>query len=151
MSVQMTFTPGNPVFRACTNGGVLLFHVLLAVGYLFHGGANGVRAQEEDPSSPIAEISSAETGELAAESSGETNREVVDTGAGSPDERSYPIFDWLWDVPRLYSNDDNDWIQNFSLFGRYHGQYYNVDASQGSAHGWENRRLWAGARTTFLR
>jgi phosphate-selective porin OprO/OprP len=50
------------------------------------------------------------------------------------------IYDRIWDLAVLYSNDDNPNVQSFSLVGRYHGQYWNVNADQGSDSGWENRR-----------
>ena len=49
------------------------------------------------------------------------------------------IYQRIWAVPVLYKNPENPNIQSFSLIGRYHGQYWSVDASQGSAADWENR------------
>lgn len=54
------------------------------------------------------------------------------------------IFDRLWAAPVLYENPDNPNIQSFSLIGRYHGQYWSVNADQGNAHDWENRRKIVG-------
>jgi len=59
--------------------------------------------------------------------------------AESPD-----IYDRVWALPALYDNPDNSVIQSFSLIGRYHGQYWSVDASQGTAADWENRRKIVG-------
>jgi phosphate-selective porin OprO/OprP len=50
------------------------------------------------------------------------------------------IYDKIWDIPVLYQNENNPTIQSFSLVGRYHGQYWNVNADQGNAQDWENRR-----------
>ena len=50
------------------------------------------------------------------------------------------IYDRIWALPALYENTDNPNIQSFSLIGRYHGQYWSVDADQGDANDWENRR-----------
>lgn len=54
------------------------------------------------------------------------------------------IYDRIWALPVLYDNPDNPVIQSFSLIGRYHGQYWSVDASQGTAADWENRRKIVG-------
>ncbi len=55
-----------------------------------------------------------------------------------------PLFDKIWDSATLYQNPDNSNIQSFSLVGRYHGQYWSVDADQGKADGWDNRRIIFG-------
>jgi len=54
------------------------------------------------------------------------------------------IYDRIWAVPVLYENPDHTAIQSFSLIGRYHGQYWSVDADQGDAADWENRRKIIG-------
>ena len=54
------------------------------------------------------------------------------------------IYDRIWAAPVLYENADNPTIQSFSLIGRYHGQYWSVDADQGSDRDWENRRMLVG-------
>lgn len=54
------------------------------------------------------------------------------------------IYDRIWAVPELYDNPDHPGIQSFSLIGRYHGQYWSVDADQGDAADWENRRKIVG-------
>jgi len=53
-------------------------------------------------------------------------------------------FQSIWNAATLYQNPDNPVIQSFSLVGRYHGQYWSVDADQGEADGWENRRMIFG-------
>lgn len=60
------------------------------------------------------------------------------------------IYDRIWAVPVLYDNADNPNIQSFSLIGRYHGQYWNVQADQGNASGWENRRKIFGFNSTWF-
>lgn len=50
------------------------------------------------------------------------------------------IYDRIWDLPILYDNPENTIVQSFSLVGRYHGQYWRVNADQGDASDWENRR-----------
>ena len=60
------------------------------------------------------------------------------------DGQAVNIYDRIWDVPVLYENPDHPGIQSFSLIGRYHGQYWSVNAHQGDAADWENRRKIVG-------
>lgn len=60
------------------------------------------------------------------------------------DGQAVSIYDRIWAVPVLYKNPDHSVIQSFSLIGRYHGQYWNVNADQGDAADWENRRKIVG-------
>lgn len=59
-------------------------------------------------------------------------------------------FEGLWQLPVLYKNDNATIIQEFSLIGRYHGQYWNENSEQGSADGWENRRIFLGGEAKFF-
>ena len=54
------------------------------------------------------------------------------------------IYDRIWAAPVLYENPDHPGIQSFSLIGRYHGQYWSVNADQGDDADWENRRKIVG-------
>lgn len=49
-------------------------------------------------------------------------------------------FDKLWSYATLYKNDTNPYLSEFKLRGRYQGQYWDVDADQGSQSHWEDRR-----------
>ncbi len=49
-------------------------------------------------------------------------------------------FDKLWSYATLYKEDTNPILQEFKLRGRYQGQYWDVDADQGSQSHWEDRR-----------
>ncbi len=49
-------------------------------------------------------------------------------------------FDKIWGYAGLYKDDLNPILQEFKLRGRYHGQYWDVDADQGSQSHWEDRR-----------
>jgi phosphate-selective porin OprO and OprP len=49
-------------------------------------------------------------------------------------------FDQLWSHAMLYEDEQNPYLQEFKLRGRYQGQYWDVDADQGSQSGWEDRR-----------
>jgi phosphate-selective porin OprO/OprP len=57
------------------------------------------------------------------------------------------LFDNIWNATTLYDNPDNAAIQSFTLVGRYHGQYWSVEADQGKARDWENRRFIFGFQT----
>ena len=67
--------------------------------------------------------------------------------SGSAAER----FKSIWNAAKLYQNPDNPVIQSFSLIGRYQGQYWSVDADQGKADGWENRRATFGFQLSLDR
>jgi phosphate-selective porin OprO and OprP len=60
------------------------------------------------------------------------------------------LYERLWEAARLYENEDNSVIQAFSIIGRYNGQYWSVNADQGNASGWENRRIYAGAEAVLF-
>ena len=55
------------------------------------------------------------------------------------------LYDRIWEQTRLYEDEENPVIQAFSIIGRYNGQYWSVNADQGNADGWENRRMYLGA------
>jgi len=58
--------------------------------------------------------------------------------------------DKLWDLPVLYKNEDNPYIQKVALTGRYQGQWHHTDADTGEDDGWENRRWRFGGKIQFL-
>lgn len=58
--------------------------------------------------------------------------------------------DRVWGFPVLYSDPSADFLQEVSLFGRYQGQYWNLDSNRGNASDWDNRRTRIGARFNFL-
>ena len=60
------------------------------------------------------------------------------------------LYERLLEATRLYENEDNSVIQAFSIIGRYNGQYWSVNAEQGSASGWENRRIFLGAEAVLF-
>jgi phosphate-selective porin OprO and OprP len=57
------------------------------------------------------------------------------TAAFAPDE-----FDKAWSLATIHKDDTNPILEEFKLRGRYHGQYWDVDADQGSQSNWEDRR-----------
>jgi len=71
---------------------------------------------------------------------------------GQQDSGAEPdIFDRIWAAPVLFDDPGHAVIQSFSLIGRYHGQYWSVDADQGEAAGWENRRKILGFSSKWFR
>jgi phosphate-selective porin OprO and OprP len=52
--------------------------------------------------------------------------------------------DQIWNHATLYKDDLNPILQEFKLRGRYQGQYWDVDADQGSQSDWEDRRARFG-------
>lgn len=53
-------------------------------------------------------------------------------------------------LAQIYRNDRNPFLQEFSLTGRYHGQYWLADAESGSDDDWEHRRFRLGFRALLL-
>ncbi len=49
-------------------------------------------------------------------------------------------FEKFFGLATLYKDDSNPYLEEFKLRGRYHGQYWDVDADQGSQSDWEDRR-----------
>lgn len=59
-------------------------------------------------------------------------------------------FEKLWSHATLYKDDTNPILQEFKLRGRYQGQYWDVDADQGSQSNWEDRRSRFGFDAKLL-
>lgn len=51
----------------------------------------------------------------------------------------------------LYESEENSVLQTFSVVGRYHGQSWKADASQGEDHGWDHRRIYFGFEALLFR
>jgi hypothetical protein len=60
------------------------------------------------------------------------------------------LYERVWERLRLYENEDNAVIEAVSLIGRYQGQFYTLNADQGTADDWENRRIFMGAEAEFF-
>ena len=71
--------------------------------------------------------------------------------ADSETAQTESAYDRFWAGAVLYDSDDNPTIQSFSLIGRYHGQYWSVDADQGDASDFENRRRIVGFSSKWFR
>lgn len=61
------------------------------------------------------------------------------------------LFESIWSAPKLYKNKDNPYIQDFSLVGRYHGQYWLSDSGDAREDDWENRRFYFGFNTKLFK
>ncbi len=59
---------------------------------------------------------------------------------GSVSAQEFSRYESLWRRATIYHDDQNPILQDFKWRGRYHGQYHDLDAKQGSASGWEDRR-----------
>lgn len=59
---------------------------------------------------------------------------------GSVSAQEFSRYESLWRRATVYYDDQNPILQEFKWRGRYHGQYHDLDAKQGSASGWEDRR-----------
>jgi len=60
------------------------------------------------------------------------------------------IYEQLWSLPVLYKNDSNPWIEQFSIIGRYQGQYFATESNAGEDEDYENRRLRVGIKMLML-
>ncbi|MEA3291174.1 MAG: hypothetical protein U9Q71_02530, partial [Pseudomonadota bacterium] len=69
--------------------------------------------------------------------------------AGVQKDAPATLRETIWGAPVLYENTDGHGVRSFALIGRYHGQYWSVDADQGKAKGWENRRVIFGFNSQF--
>jgi phosphate-selective porin OprO/OprP len=63
---------------------------------------------------------------------------------------SESLFDKIWAIPSIYKNNDNAFLQEFKIIGRYQGQYANVESDQGDYSDWENRRWRIGAQAKLF-
>ncbi len=59
-------------------------------------------------------------------------------------EQSPQIFATIWEVPDLYKSKENAIVQEVTLVGRYHGQYWWAESEDHRDNAWENRRMYIG-------
>src|SRR5260221_7583298 len=59
------------------------------------------------------------------------------------------IYDKIWAIPKLYRNDDNPFIEEFDLIGRFQEDFFDVDSDKGRTNYWEIRRFRLGADAFF--
>jgi phosphate-selective porin OprO/OprP len=107
-----------------------------------------VRSSLIVPALAVAALSTALTG------SGRAGTEAAPTAAAgknviteAADEATW--MDKIWNQATLYKSDDG-FLNEISLTGRYHGQFWNADAEDGNDNDWENRRFRLGTRAFFL-
>jgi len=68
----------------------------------------------------------------------------ADASTGSQEAKLPSLFNAIWSNSELYQDDDDKGIESFVLVGRYHGQQWSVNSSEGNASGWDNRRIIFG-------
>lgn len=66
------------------------------------------------------------------------------TGQCGTMEQAPEVFAKVWNAPNLYEDKGNNYIQEFSLVGRYHGQFWSIESDKEKDDGWENRRMYVG-------
>jgi phosphate-selective porin OprO and OprP len=72
--------------------------------------------------------------------------------AAGKDGTTSSIFDRVWAMPVFYSDKSSPYVQKVALIGRYHGQYYSVDADEfGKDSDWDNRRARLGIKADLFR
>ncbi len=68
----------------------------------------------------------------------------------APPAKEESVFDKIWGLATIYKDESNPIIEEFSITGRYHGQYYYADSDTGSDDDWENRRFRIGAKALLF-
>ena len=79
-----------------------------------------------------------------------------DDGISAPDKAtpsletsSESIYDKIWDVPKLYRDDNNPVVEEIDAIGRFQLDNFNVDSDRGHNNFWEIRRFRLGADAFF--
>jgi phosphate-selective porin OprO/OprP len=62
-----------------------------------------------------------------------------------------PWCESLWEIPTIYKNSDNPFIEEIRIVGRFHGDVYHLDSDSGYDQDWTVRRLRIGGRIQFLK
>jgi Phosphate-selective porin O and P len=65
-------------------------------------------------------------------------------------EKSKSLESRLKESSQLYKDEDNPFLQELWILGRYHGQYHDAEGSEGQDDGWENRRFRIGAQARYF-
>ncbi len=66
-------------------------------------------------------------------------------------EEPVNLGDALDNLGRVYKNDEDEYLQELWLLGRYHGQYHWTEASTGEDDGYETRRFRLGGQAKVFR
>jgi phosphate-selective porin OprO/OprP len=77
---------------------------------------------------------------VTPDAQGGTASAAASKAAVEPAKTDTSVFDDIWKLATLYKNDQNPFLQELKLRGRYHGQYHWLDSDQGNDNGWEDRR-----------
>ena len=72
-----------------------------------------------------------------------------EVGEAAEDDKE-SILDAIWNIPVLYSNEENSFLKEFRIVGRYQGQYAVVDSDQGDFDDWVNRPWRVGAQAKLF-
>lgn len=91
----------------------------------------------------LALVSAASAGTESTAVSGKAPQQVVETKESS-------AYDKIWSLFSLYKNDNNPFIEELAITGRYHGQYHYEDGDTASEDDWDNRRFRLGLEATLL-
>jgi len=73
-----------------------------------------------------------------------------DAMIGNAPQKEASLYERFCDLAKLYENDSNPFIEEFTLRGRYHAHYHWLDSNQGEEDSWENRRLHLGFAAKLL-
>jgi phosphate-selective porin OprO and OprP len=90
-------------------------------------------------------------GLAAVGQAGTTSYDKEPSGKNVPTEpvAGATTFDKIWGLATLYKSDTG-FLNELSITGRYHGQFWNADSETGDDNDWDNRRFRIGARAYFL-
>src|SRR5678815_3543926 len=67
----------------------------------------------------------------------------------APEEKSW--CERVWEIPTIYKDTDNPFIQEIRFVGRFHGDVYQIDSDAGYDQDWIVRRLRGGVKIQFLK
>ena len=77
---------------------------------------------------------------------------TTDTAKGGnpvqPKEES--VYDKIWNLAKIYKNDNNPVIEEFDLIGRFQFDFFNVSSDRGHTNFWEIRRFRLGEDAFFF-
>lgn len=76
---------------------------------------------------------------------------VAEQKSLSDKEKKESFVEKLWSLPVLYKNEENPYLQELAITGRYQGQWHYTTANKGHDSYWENRRTRLGLEAKFLR
>lgn len=84
------------------------------------------------------------------EASAQTKPLSLVEGSGAVTQKPFNLGDALENLGRMYKNDQNHYLQELWLLGRYHGQYHWTDGANQEDHQYETRRMRLGGQAKVL-